>query len=107
MKIGQKDTAARPTLTKPPVTRLNCCELSQDEIQVIAEHENLPETVASRYGRMLLGTANGIRVIERYIDDSIMEAEARDEADKTERLRKLLARFQARFSKDHPEDPAA
>lgn len=109
METGEQDTAARPTLTKPTVTGLNCGKLSQDEIQVIAEHENLPETVASRYGGMLLCTANGTRIIEGYIDDSIKEAETQGEPNKAERLHKLLAGFRARFSKDHPKklDPAA
>lgn len=101
MKTGEKDTAARPTLIKPRMARLNRCKLSQDEIQVIAEHENLPEAVASRYGGMLLCTANGTRIIEGYIDDSIKEAEARGEPNKLEHLHKLRSRFRARFNKRH------
>jgi hypothetical protein len=80
---------------------LDFCELTEDEIHVIAEHEHLPEIVAAEFGSMLLYTTNGTRIIQRYIEDNIKDAESRGQAIKVERLHDVLVQFKGRSSKAH------
>jgi hypothetical protein len=78
---------------------LDYCGLTEDEIHLIAEHEHLPEIIAAEFGSMLLHTTNGMRIIQRYIQDNIKEAESRGQARKAERLHEVLGQFKGRSSK--------
>jgi hypothetical protein len=59
------------------LTREDClalCELSEDEVEAIAEHEHMPELVAMELGQYLCHTPNGEARIERMIIDDIEHA---------------------------------
>jgi hypothetical protein len=59
------------------LTREDClalCELSEDEVEAIAEHEHVPELVAMELGQYLCHTPNGEARIERMIIDDIEHA---------------------------------
>lgn len=49
---------------------LGMCDLDQEEIDAIAEHEHIPEVVAAALGNYLMHQANGVdRVHEMIVDD--------------------------------------
>lgn len=61
------------------LTREDClalCELSEDEVDAIAEHEHLPEVVAMELGQYLCHTPDGEARIEKMIVDDIESARA-------------------------------
>jgi hypothetical protein len=74
---------------------LDFCELTEDEIHAIAEHEQVPEIVAAELGSSLLQSGSGVQAIQRFIQDNIRNAESNGQAEKAKRLEKLLARFRA------------
>lgn len=75
---------------------LDYCGLTEDEIRVIAEHEQLPDIVAVELGHTLLHTTRGMRIIQRYIQDNISDAESRGQVRKAERLYDVLGQFNGR-----------
>jgi len=59
------------------LTREDClalCELSEAEVEAIAEHEHVPEIVAMELGQYLCHTPKGEARIERMIIDDIENA---------------------------------
>lgn len=61
------------------LTREDClalCELSEDEVAAIAEHEHVPELLAMEMGQYLCHTPDGEARIERMIVDDIETARA-------------------------------
>ena len=78
-------------------------DLSEDEIEAIAEHEHVPEIVAAEIGATLLQTTNGVCLIKLYLLENIEQARHRGHFDKANRLEELYRRF----NRDHPgADPA-
>jgi S-ribosylhomocysteine lyase LuxS involved in autoinducer biosynthesis len=58
---------------------LAMCELTEEEVRAIAQHEHIPEVVAAELGNYLVHTSTGEQEIEHMIADDI--AEARDAGD--------------------------
>jgi hypothetical protein len=56
---------------------LALCELTEDEVDAIAEHEQLPETVAVELGQHLIQGPDGQLLIQRMIVDDIMAGRQR------------------------------
>lgn len=54
---------------------LDLCELSEEEIQAIAEHEHVPEVIAAELGQCLVQTHAGQWLIRRYIMEDIAHAQ--------------------------------
>lgn len=80
---------------------LGLCELSEDEIRAIAQHENLPELVALELGQYLVTTPDGQRAIKRMIVDDMAAAAASHDGPA---LLKLKATLQ-HFIETHPDHP--
>lgn len=80
---------------------LGLCELTEDEIRAIAEHEHLPELVALELGQYLAQSPDGQRTIRRMILDDIEAAEAAGDRDKTLRLKAAMKHF----VDTHPDNP--
>jgi hypothetical protein len=82
---------------------LDFSDLSEDEIEAIAEHEHVPEIVAAEIGATLLQTTSGVCLIKLYLLENIEQARARKQFDKARRLEALYRRF----DQAHPgADPA-
>ena len=84
------------------LTLQDCIELSdlsEEEIEAIAEHEHVPEIIAVELGQYLLKTEEGVPVIKRIILDDIRDAELRKDFAHVERLRAVLRHFIA----THPD----
>lgn len=68
-------------------------ELTEEEIDAIAEHEHLPEVVAAELGAYLVETPAGEKRISRMIRDDIAHAKARGDHAHAARLRLVLKHF--------------
>lgn len=77
------------------------CDLTEDEIEAIAEHEHIPVIVAMELGQYLVQSADGVRKIKRIILDDI---EAAIESNEEERCLVLKATLK-HFIDTHPENP--
>jgi predicted DNA-binding protein len=70
-------------------------KLTEKEIGVIAEHEQLSENSAAGLGRSLLQTNEGVSEIARFIRDNIENAKLNGNVGKAKDLRGTLAHFRA------------
>ena len=74
----------------------DCVELSdltEEEIEAIAQHEHLPEMAALELGSYLVHTTEGIPMIKRIILDDIEEARRRGHDQKVLQLKLVLKHF--------------
>jgi hypothetical protein len=69
------------------------CELSEDEVDAIAEHEHLTETVALEMGSYVVRAPDGELRIHQIIIDDIGAAQARGDVVRAARLKQTLRRF--------------
>ncbi len=69
------------------------CKLTEEEIDAIAEHEHLPETVAMELGRYLIEGPGGELLIQHMIIDDIRAAQQRGDLAHAARLKQTLRRF--------------
>ena len=76
------------------------CDLSEEEIAAIAEHEHVPEIVAAEMGNYLVHTKEGVPKIRRFILDDIDAAQAHGNKARVETLQLVLKHFIA----THPPD---
>jgi hypothetical protein len=75
------------------------CELTEDEIAVIAEHEHLPMIVAAELGNYLIQGPDGALRIKRIILDDMMVADRAGDNGRALTLKLILRHFVER----HPE----
>jgi hypothetical protein len=69
------------------------CELTEDEIDAIAEHEQLPDTIALEMGSCLIRGPGGEVRIQQIILDDISAAQRRGDLVRAARLKQTLQRF--------------
>jgi hypothetical protein len=72
---------------------LGFCELTEEEIEAIAEHEHLPAIVAAEYANYLCHAPDGEARIWRIIVDDIAAARARGDARHALALKLVLRHF--------------
>ena len=72
---------------------LALCELTEDEVDAIAEHEQLSETVAVELGSYLIQGPDGQLLIQRMIVDDIQAARRRGDVARAAHLKQTLRRF--------------
>jgi hypothetical protein len=72
---------------------LALCELTEDEVDAIAEHEQLSETVAVEFGNYLIQGPDGQLLIQRMIVDDIQAARRRGDVAHAAHLKQTLRRF--------------
>ncbi|MBR0564689.1 hypothetical protein J5J83_00995 [Azoarcus sp. L1K30] len=77
---------------------LDYCDLTEDEVALIAEHEGIPDAAAAQVACGLVQTPEGVVLLTRYMLDLIEKADARGDAEKATQARSLCSRFMA----DHP-----
>ena len=78
---------------------LGLCDLTEDEVLAIAEHEHLPEIAAIAMGQYLLGKEHGTEQIFEMIVDDIRAAQAKGKKDHVVTLLHVLHHF----VRTHPE----
>ena len=72
---------------------LSLCELSEEEVLAIAEHERIPEIAAAELGHYLAHTASGESALKTMIRDDIASAAARGDRRHELRLKLALRHF--------------
>jgi hypothetical protein len=78
---------------------LDFCDLSEDVVEAIAEHDHLPPILAAELATCLAAAPGGMHVIHRYMCDNAAASAHRGDGGRQERRTGTLARFEA----DHPE----
>jgi hypothetical protein len=79
------------------------CELSEEEIAAISEHEHIPKIVAAELGAYLVRSPDGEDRIRRIILDDIRDAERRQDLKRTFELKAVLHHFM----QHHPKKSSA
>lgn len=72
---------------------IGLCDLSEEEIEAIMEHEHVPEIVAVEMAQYLIGCPEGGPCLKRMILDDIEAAEARGDEQHAWKLRMVLRHF--------------
>lgn len=78
---------------------LGFCDLTEEEVLAIAEHEHMPEMAAIAYGQYLLKKSEGEETICRMIVADIREAQAQNNCEHVQTLLHVLHHF----IRAHPE----
>ena len=81
---------------------LGLCELTEEEIEAIAEHEHLPQMAALELGNYLIHSPDGVPHIKRIILDDIEQAEKNGNRKHVLHLKLVLKHF----VDTHPQNPA-
>ncbi len=68
-------------------------ELTEDEIEAIAQHERLPEIAALEMGNYLIQTPEGVPAVKSIILDDIEEANRHGHPEKALQLKLVLKHF--------------
>ncbi len=69
------------------------CDLDEEEVAAIAEHEHLPDIIAAELGSYLAHRSGGLPVIRRMILDDIAVATARGDHLHARHLHLVLRHF--------------
>jgi len=72
---------------------VDLCDLTDEEIEAIAEHEHVPRMVALELGNYLLETDDGAPAIKEIIIDDIWRAKDQGDVAKTAKLKLVLQHF--------------
>ncbi|WP_193175399.1 hypothetical protein [Oricola nitratireducens] len=75
------------------------CGLTEEEVLAIAEHEHVPEIVATAYAQYFANREHGLEAVCRMIVDDIRAAQAKDDRDHVRSLLHVLHHF----IRSHPE----
>ena len=68
-------------------------DLTEEEIEAIAEHEHIPEILAAEYGSYLVHLPGGRKAIKAIIRDDIANAQARGDYEHSGKLKLVLRHF--------------
>ncbi|GAA5184937.1 hypothetical protein GCM10025771_40190 [Niveibacterium umoris] len=74
---------------------LDYCDLTEEDVDVLAEHEHLPHDVAAHVACGLVQTPDGIVLIDHVMEDLIEQARHSGLLDKAEHVSHVYARFKA------------
>lgn len=72
---------------------LGLCDLTEEEVDAIAEHEHIPDIVAAELGNYLVHEEPGVRKIRRIILDDIETAEQKGDKEHALVLKLTLRHF--------------
>lgn len=78
---------------------IDLCDLTEEEVEAIAEHEHIPMIVAAELGNYLVHSPDGIPKIRAFIADDIKAAAARGDKAHVRLLKLVLWHF----IQTHPE----
>jgi hypothetical protein len=94
-KIAGADALRREEAMLTLKDVIGLCELTEEEVRAIAEHEHLPDIVAAELANYLVHCEDGIPRISRMIVDDIAVAERRGDAGRALALKATLKHFVA------------
>lgn len=82
---------------------IGLCDLSEEEIEAIAEHEHIPEIIATELAQYLVHSPGGVPMLKRMILDDIAAARAREDWAHALKLRLVLRHFVETHPNNAPE----
>ncbi len=82
---------------------IELCDLTEEEVEAIAEHEHIPTIVAAELGNYLVHSPEGVPMIRRFIVDDTKAAEARGDFRRVTVLKLVLWHF----IQTHPDNKPA
>ncbi len=85
---------------------LALCDLTDEEVAAVAEHEHIPRLVALEMGNYLIHTKEGVPLLKRIILDDIAVSEKRKDWEHALKLRLVLRHF-VRTHPDHSKSANA
>lgn len=77
---------------------LDYCDLTDDEVALIAEHEDIPDSAAAQIACGLVQTPEGVLLLTQYLWDLVDRARQKGQTDRLAAMEAICARFM----KDHP-----
>lgn len=77
---------------------LDYCDLTEDEVALIAEHEDIPDVAAAQLCCGLVQTPEGVLLLTQYMETLAERALERGEEERARRAILLMERF----VQDHP-----
>jgi hypothetical protein len=80
---------------------IGICELTEEEIKAIAQHEHVPDIIAAELGEYMIHSKDGVPHIRKIILDDIEHARAHGHEGDVEKLKLVLKHFIA----THPDRP--
>ncbi|MCB1754812.1 MAG: hypothetical protein KDJ38_04775 [Gammaproteobacteria bacterium] len=83
---------------------LGLCDLTEEEILSIAEHEHIPDVIAAEMGDYLVHSPDGVPMIKRIILDDIEAAVQNGQEEHAQQLRRVLKHFIATHPEFTPEE---
>lgn len=85
---------------------LGLCDLTDEEVAAVAEHEHIPRLAALELGNYLIHTKDGVPLLKRIILDDIALSEKRRDWEHALKLRLVLRHF-VRTHPYHPDKAEA
>jgi hypothetical protein len=79
------------------------CDLSEEEVDAIAEHEHIPTIIAAEMANYLCHSPAGVPMIRHFIVDDIRNAENRGDTRHAQLLKLVLWHF----IQTHPDNQTA
>lgn len=83
---------------------IGLCDLTDEEVDAIAEHEHIPAIVAAELGNYLCHSAEGVPMLKRMIVDDIEAARRAGHYERELRLRLVLRHFVQTHPDNRPAD---
>jgi len=83
------------------VSLQECMDLSdidEEAVEIIARRRRVPDIVAAEMGYTLSRTPEGVRQLRRLIRDDLKRAAQDGNLERSLRLNRILARFNARYA---------
>lgn len=80
---------------------LDYCNLTDDEVSMIAEHEDIPDVAAASIACGLVQTSEGVLLLTRYLSEALERAERSGDPERATRARKAWHQFQQDFPHSH------
>ena len=84
---------------------LDMAGVTEEEVNVIAEHEGLPSMVALELGYHLLATPEGMRKLREFLEDDIAAAQGKDDCGKCIGFSQALTKFMENHPEAQESDP--
>lgn len=74
---------------------LDYCDLTEEDVDLLAEHEHLPHDVAAHIACGLVQTSSGVLLIDHLMEEMIDQARTCGQTAKAEHVSHVYARFKA------------
>jgi hypothetical protein len=76
---------------------IGMCGLSEEEVAVVADHEQLPTLVAAELASSLVDTPRGVHRLHQMFMDALSRQAERPDRDRERALSQVYAGFRARY----------